>query len=177
MILRNLTIREKLILAICITLVLIYVAVNFAFIPLKAKIDNLNNQIGIKELKLKKSYKVLNQQVPVENTYNKYSDFMKQKENDEQEMSALLSEVESITKQINIHISDMKPSRVRAVDFYKKFSLELEAEGLLDDLTKFMHILQSQPHLLKIERLRLEKRSMRVNTLKAFMLISRIRIP
>ena len=102
---------------------------------------------------------------------------MKQGDTDEQEMSALLSEVESITGDIDIHISDMKPLKVKSIDFYKKFSVELEAEGLLDNLTKFIHTLQSQPHLLKVERIRLERRSMRTEKLKGFLLITRIRIP
>lgn len=177
MLLRALSIREKIILSICALLILSYLGVNFIFEPLKARIDGLNNRIGLAELKLKKSNKIIDYQESVENNYKKYAELIKQKANDEQEMSALLSEIESITKEIKISISDMKPSRVRAVDFYKKFSIELEAEGLLEDLTKFIHTLQSQPHFLKIERMRLERRSMRTNTLKSSILISRIRVP
>ena len=177
MVLRALTAREKIILSICALLILSYFGVNFIFEPLKAKIEELSNQIGITELKLKKSNKIIDYQESVEDNFKKYADLIKQKANDEQEMSALLSEIESITKEIKISISDMKPSRVRAVDFYKKFSVELEAEGLLEDLTKFIHTLQSQPHFLKIERMRLERRSMRTNTLKSSILISRIRVP
>ena len=177
MILRNLSKRETIILSICILLVLGYLGFNFIFEPLKAKINNLNTDISIKELKLKKSYKILNQKETVEPVYKKYADYLKQKDADEQEMSALLSEIEAITGKIDIRISDMKPLRVKAIDFYKKFSVELEAEGLLDNLTKFIHTLQSQPHFLKVERLRLERRSMRTDKLQCFMLISRMRTP
>jgi len=169
--------REKIILSVCVAIILLYLGINFVFEPLKARLNDLNSQIALRELKLKKSNKVLDNQTGVEANYKKYADLIKQKANDEQEMSALLSEIESITKEIKISISDMKPSRVRVVDFYKKFSVELEAEGLLEDLTKFIHTLQSQPHFLKIERLRLERRSMRTNTLKGSILISRIRVP
>ncbi|HOX54024.1 MAG: type 4a pilus biogenesis protein PilO [Candidatus Omnitrophica bacterium] len=177
MAIRSLSPREKIILSICALLILAYFGVNFIFEPIKAKIDELNNQIGIAELKLKKSNKIIGYQESVEDNFKKYADLIKQKSSDEQEMSALLSEIEAITKDIKISISDMKPSRVRAIDFYKKFSVELEAEGLLEDLTKFIHTLQSQPHFLKIERMRLERRSMRTNTLRTSILISRIRVP
>lgn len=177
MLLRHFSTREKIILSVCLLLVLMYLGANFVFEPIKTKLNDLNSQIALKELKLKKSNRVLDNQGVVETNYKKYADLIKQKANDEQEMSALLSEIESITKEIKISISDMKPSRVRAVDFYKKFSVELEAEGLLEDLTKFIHTLQSEPHYLKIERMRLERRSMRTNTLKGSILISRIRVP
>lgn len=177
MILKNLSSREKIILAICILLILVYLGFIFVFTPIKTRIANLNDEISSKELKLKKSYKILNQKNAVEEVYKNYADYMKQNEADEQEMSGLLSEVESVAAQVDIHISDMKPMRVRAIDFYKKFSVELEAEGLLENLTKAIHTLQNPPHFLKVERLRLERRSMRTNKLQCFMLISRIRIP
>lgn len=177
MALRKLTKREKIIFTICIISVLSYFGFNYVFLPLRAKINDLNNEISRKELKLKKSYKILGQKDSLEQTYKKYSAYVKQKDTDEQEMSMLLKEVDSVGKDIDISISNMKPLRVRAVDFYKKFSVELEAEGMLEDLTKFVHTLQSPPYLLKIEKLRIERRSMRTNNLKSFMLISRIRIP
>jgi Tfp pilus assembly protein PilO len=177
MLLRNLSKREKFVLSICILLVSVHLGFKFVFLPISNKINNLNNEISKKEIKLKRSYKTLNRQEAVQEAYKRYSDYMKQKETDEQEMSTLLSEIESISKEIDIHISDMKPSRVKVIDFCKKFSVELEAEGFLEDLTKFVYTLQSPPHLLKVERLRLERRSIRTNKLKTFMLISRIRIP
>ncbi|MFH1655814.1 MAG: type 4a pilus biogenesis protein PilO [Candidatus Omnitrophota bacterium] len=175
--LKNISKREKIILTICALLILAYFLFNFVFEPIKRKIDDLNNEILTKELKLKKNYKVLNLKDVQEVEYKKYSDIMLQKDSDEQEMSSLLSEIESVSAGIDMRVSDMKPLRVKVMDFYKKFSVELEAEGLLDDITRFIHTIQNKPYLLEIERLRLERRSMRTDKLKAFMLINRIRIP
>jgi Tfp pilus assembly protein PilO len=158
-------------------LIVIYLVFNFAIWPIKEKIDSLNNEIAAQELKLKKSSKKLNLKDSQDQEYNKYVDYIKQKYSDEQEMSALLSQIESVSAKMQIRVSDMKPLRVRAIDFYKKFSVELEAEGLLDEIARFIHAVQNQPYLLDVDRLRLEKRSMRTNNLKAFILISRIRIP
>ncbi|MBM3251572.1 MAG: hypothetical protein FJZ11_02155 [Candidatus Omnitrophica bacterium] len=175
--LKNISPREKNILLICILLIASYLVFNFIIGPISEKNNSLNNEIASQELKLKKSYNKVNLKDSQELEYQNYADFIKQKDSDEQEMSALLSQIESVSAKIQIHVSDMKPLRVRAVDFYKKFSVELEAEGLLDEIARFIHTAQNQPYLLDVERLRIERRSMRTNKLKAFMLISRIRIP
>jgi len=175
--LKNISKREKIILVVCVLLISAYFTFNFVITPIREKIDDLNNEILTKEMKLKKNYKILNLKDTQEEDYKKYSDYLKQKDNDQQEMSKLLSEIESVSGRIDIHVSDMKPLRVRAVDFYKKFSVELEAEGMLDEITRFIHSVQGKPYLLDVERLRLERRSMRTNKLKVFVLISRIRIP
>ena len=173
----NISRREKNI-AIVITVFLVSFAVySFIFTPLLEKLSVLNKEIESKELKLTKNQKILNREKLVANDYKKYEQYLRQKASDEQEMASVLSEIEAIAHQINIQINDMRPQRVKKEGFYNSFIIEVDAEAGLKDITRFIYILQSPPHLLRAEKLRLEKQIMASPTLKCYLLVSKILIP
>ncbi|MDP2939559.1 MAG: type II secretion system protein GspM [Candidatus Omnitrophota bacterium] len=173
----NVSQRERNILIIIVILLFIFVCYYFLFQPLTEKLSALNKEIETKELKLKKSQKILSQELSVEGEFEKYDKYLKQNSSDEQEMAALLSEIEAVAHQINIKLNDMKPRKTKRIDFYNSFAVEIEAEGKLQEITKFIYTLQSPPHLLKAEKVRLEKTTSGSQTLKSYLLVTKILIP
>ncbi len=173
----NLSKREKNVLLIGATIVLVIILFNFVIDPLILRFQGLSQRLTANEIRLRKNLKILSNKKNIQAEYDKYVDFMKQKTSDEQEMSSLLSNVEKVAQELNIRITDMKPRRVKTKDFYKDLSLELEAEGLLGEITEFIYAIQNSPYLLSVEKLRLEKRSSRKPQLKTSLLISKILIP
>jgi Tfp pilus assembly protein PilO len=150
---------------------------SFVFAPLAEKISFLDKEIDSRELRLKKSQKILSREQVVEGDFKKHEQYLKQNSSDEQEMASLLSEIENVAHQVNVRINDMKPRKVKRVDFYNNFAVEIQSEGSLAEITKFIYTLQNPPHLLKAEKLRLEKQAIATSTLKGFLLVSKILIP
>jgi len=60
------------------------------------------------------------------------------------------------------------------VDFYKEYSVEIEAEGEIADLTTFLHQINISPQLLRVEKLRLNAKESENKILKSSMLITKV---
>ncbi|MFC1704072.1 type 4a pilus biogenesis protein PilO [Candidatus Omnitrophota bacterium] len=177
MIALHLSKRERNIVLIGSTFAIVVLLFNFVVAPMVSRFQELHQQIAAKEVKIKKNMKILKDKDRIEAEYEEYIGYMKQKTSDEQEMASLLSEVESAAQALEIRITDMKPRKVKTVEFYKGLAVELEAEGPLKQITEFIYTIQSPPHMLQVERVRLERRSARKPELKTNMLITRILIP
>ena len=170
--------REKILLFITIGLGLTFLIYNFLIRSLTLKFATLNKEILTNEMKLSKNLKILRKKDKVQNEYMKYSQLLKQNNSDEQEMATLLSEIESVAREIAIRISDMKPRAIKAIDFYKRLSVDIEVEAELSEITKFIYNLQNKPYLFNIDRLRFERKSRRrSSTLKGYLLVSKDLIP
>jgi len=174
----NFSKREKAVLSITVSLIFVFLIYNFAIQPITAKFEALKKKILINERKLKKNLSVLGQKDMVESEYLKYSQLLKQKDSDEQEMSALLSDIESIAQEVAIRVTNMKPKGVKSVNFYKRLSVDIEVEAELNEITKFIYNLQKEPHLLSVDNLRLkQKRRHRSSVLRGYLLVTKDLIP
>ena len=169
--------RERNILVIILGVLLVFAIYSLIFQPLMERISFLNKEIESKELKLKKNQRILNREKSATADYKKYERYLKQGISEEQEMASLLSEIEAIANQLNIQVSDMKPRKVKRIDFYNSFAVEIESEGRLQDILKFIYTLQSPPHLLRAEKVRLEKQASTSSLLKGYLLVTKILIP
>lgn len=175
MILAHLSKRERNILYFCLSLTLVFLTYNFIFEPAQKKIDDLNQKVEVKKVKLEKNLSVLSRKEMIERRYAKYSKSLQARGTDEEELAAFLSEIENLAQKNGLHISDMKPRPAKTVDFYKKFTVDLQADGDIKQITQFIYQLQNDPKLLRVDRLRLETKSQSQN-LTSYMLISKITI-
>lgn len=175
--LNRLSKREKLIALVVLVLALCFVVYNFILDPMLKKISSLNSDIEAQEIKLKKNIKIISQEAQVAGQYKQYSDLMKLKTSEEQAMAKLLSEIEAVAQGINIRILDMKPQKIKTIDFYKNFSVAFTIDGQLKDITQFLYSLQNLPHLIKVDKLQLEKESVYQPELKASLQVSKVLIP
>ncbi len=173
----NINKRERNIFIIIGVLLFSYAVYSFIFAPLADKLSSLNSDIESRELKLRKNQKILSREGSVSADYKKHEQYLRQNASDEQEMASILSEIEAVAHQVNIRINDMKPHKVKRIDFYNSFAVEIESEAGLQGIVKFLYTLQNPPHLLKAERVRLEKQVIGSDSLKGHFLVTKILIP
>ena len=174
---RHLSQREAKIMVVCIAAVTIYVGYSFVFNPLNAKLIHLDQEIETSEAKLTKYLKIIQRKPMIEEQYHKFSEYLKQESSQEKEMTSILSEIGSIASDIKLPVVDLKPRRVKEVDFYNNFSVSLIVDGEFLTIMQFLHILQNRPHLFGIEEVRLEKGSVRSANIKCRLVLSRALIP
>lgn len=174
MIKANFSRREKIFAFLAIGAGLFFMAYTFILRPMFSKLAAQEEEIGSGDLQWKKSLKILSQEQSITRQYQPYSEILKLKGSDEQEMARVLSEVEAVAKGINIRVLDMKPKKVKSLDLYKSFSVDLVVEGAVRDISRFMLELQSPPRLIKVEKFRLQKESSAQPALKAFLVVSKV---
>lgn len=158
---------------ISVCAVLFYVIIE----PVWKKWQDLNESINLNEQKLLKNLKILSQKDQIVELYNKYASDIKMKGSVEEETAVILSEIENIARSSNTYITDIKPQKVKDMEFYKEYFVELEAEGDIVSLTRFIYGLQSSKQILKVRQLRLNAKEDAGDKLQGYMVISKILIP
>ena len=134
-------------------------------------------QILTAEKKIQKNLKVIQKAKSYEAKYQSLMENFQQKGSDEQMMSAILSEIESVATDAKIRITDLKPQKVKKMGSYNNFSVSLVLDGQLTPIMDFIYTLQNQPHLFSVEELRLDKKSPNTQDLKGYFVLSRSLIP
>ena len=101
----------------------------------------------------------------------------KQKGSDEQAMSTIITEIESVAGEVNIRIADLKPQKVRKTGSFNNFSVSLVLDGQLTPIMNFVYDLQNQPHWFGVDEMRLDKKSPNSPDLKGYLVLSRTLLP
>ena len=169
--------REKRIFVLCLITIFIYVSYHYGFVSLKEKKDALQLAVKTKERELRKNLGVVERGKVYDGEYQRILDKFKQTASDEKTMSSLLSEIEQVAGDTKMRISEMKPQRVRKVDFYNNFSVSLTMDDSLTEIMHFLYVLQDDIHRFSVDELRFDKMGPNVATLRCQLVISKVFIP
>jgi len=153
---KKLTGREQVILALCIAVLSVYVGLNAVVKPLRDKIELVDREIHTYQKSMSMSMLTVQKAQELEQQYNKYLGQFKQIKTDEQVMALILSEIEEISDKFGLLISEMKPKKVKREKQFNKFSVSLTINSELIDMLRFLHILQGQPHLFDLDEARFD---------------------
>jgi Tfp pilus assembly protein PilO len=175
MLIQKLSKRERLILIGCIALIATAILYNFILEPFVKKWTELSSEARIMKLKFKKSTEILKRRIEITERYEDISSYVgPQAGSDEEEIANLLSEIEKLASSSNVRITDIKPRPAKRLDYYKKYVVEVESEGDIARLTKFIYGVQTSPHLLSIEKFSLSMKGTAHQVLRANMTVTKI---
>jgi len=173
--LASLTKRERTILSLCIGVILLSLLYNIIIEPVASRWIQLGNEVKIARLKLKKSSEILKRRLHIINQYEKLSSFIQlERGSDEEEIAILLSEVERLASSAGTRITDIKPGVSKGSGYFRKFIVEIESEGDIDKISKFIYEVQNSTHILKIEKLSINMKGTRDRSLKVNMLVTKL---
>ena len=141
--------------------------------PIKVRFNALNQQIRIGEKQLGSDIRNLNQKESISEEYGKYFPYIQRSGSDEEEVAKILGEIESLARKSSVYLVDMKPRKPREVDFYKEYTVEIEAQGYMESLMNFIYQLNTSSLLLRVETLRITQTKSGSKTLTASMLITK----
>ncbi len=142
--------------------------------PIRTKFNALNQQIRISEKQLGSDMRNINQKKFISEEYEQYLPYVRRSGSDEEEVAKILGEIESLARKSSVYLVDMKPRKPRDVEFYKEYTVEIEAEGYMESLMSFIYQLNTSSQLLRIETLRLNLTKGGSNVLSASMLITKV---
>jgi len=166
--------KEKIGLSIALVFVAVASLDRLLIDPIRGKFQRINQAIKISEKQLGHDLRNVRQRDQIAGQFEKYVQYVQRSGSDEEEVAKILGEIEALARQSNVHLADMKPQTPKEIDFYKEYFIEIEAEGEIASLTKFLHQLNTSSQLLRVEKLRLNSRKKGDKTLKASMLITKI---
>ena len=147
--------KEKRLFYITVTVVACVFLVNLVFKPVMDKLESFNGKISYEEKKLEKSMHILAQESSISSEYKKFAQSIKQEQSDEEAIAILLSGIEKMANSVSVFILDMKPNVVEKSEFYKKYSVKIEAEAKISNLADFIYQLENSPKLLRVSDFRL----------------------
>jgi len=137
--------REKYIFtttAILITMTLLY---NFIFEPGFKKWQLINTEIEAKKARINKGIRLLESRNSIIEEYNKYAKSTKN-------ISKLLNYMENLAGSLGIKTSNIKPGQAIDEEFSREHSVELQIEGQLQDIIKFLSELIKLPTMVVLKK-------------------------
>lgn len=143
--------REILILSVTGLIIIFSLSYNLLIEPVLSRNANLNKEISINKEKLKKYIMLLGQKDSIQNKYNKFSqEFLGSNIGKDTYINAL-SEIESLAKESNIQIMDIRPESPKISDLYKESLIGLRTEGDIESYLKFIYNIEKSTSLLQIK--------------------------
>lgn len=125
--------------------------------PVIHRFDLLDSAVQAEENHLRKNLGYLAARERVAREHKKYADYFLSAGSDEEETSALLSEVESLARKADLLVANMKPQPVTTTEVGKRYSVEIEIKGGMEDIIRFLYGLHHSKYLLSNPQFRLAK--------------------
>ena len=173
---RPLSTREKKIFAVCLLVVAFYVIYYFGYQRVRDEIRSQQGNILQSRKDLKKYAYAAREEKAVEQKLKSYMAVLKQKGSDEQEMTKVLSDIEVVAENAGIKIINMEPGKIKRINFYNYFPVDVQTEGSLKKVCEFLYALESKANHFYVDEVRIEKYAARADTLKCQLVVSRLLI-
>lgn len=143
--------REQKIFVACLTVVLIVVFYNGLVLPLRKEMNLLHQEITVEKKQLDRSLAVIQKAESLRGRYDGYLKRFGKAGSREEAASSILSEIEKVTGQLGLFVTELKPQQVRTGDFDDRFSVHLTLNSGLVDVVRFLYTLQQVPYLFDVE--------------------------
>jgi cell division protein FtsL len=121
--------------------------------PVFYKIRSLNKEIRDKQSDIKKNLRILSQKDRILAQGTKYGSFLGNSQiTDDEQVTLLLKELESLASKSSVYLVDMKPSGIKESGSSKKILINLNCEAQMEQLVDFMYNIENSSSLISIEK-------------------------
>lgn len=176
MILSNFSPREQKIFYICIAVAILCGAYSFIIKPVFSMWIKIDKSIAEEEIKYRRFKKLIKLRKSIEEKYDKHHEKIKPQGSEEEEIAALLKEIEMQARKTGLYISKIKPLQAEDMTFCREYTIQLKTEGDMLTLAKFLYNFQFSPQTLKVKRLEIKAKE-KGNYLDSGILITQIVSP
>ena len=173
MTLAGLSEREKRMAIICVIVIVLCIGYLFLFRPTIEKWLVLGDSIKEAHANLVRMETALSLSERIDKEYKEHARQIARKGTDEEELSALLQEIDALTSPLNLDIRTVAPRPIDDRQFYKKYAVRVELDATIINLARFLHALEGSPKLLKMESLKISAID-DTGLLRSSLLISRV---
>ena len=174
----NLSRREKAILILAVSIIALSAFSHLILSPYLKKLEVLDKEIFQQENKLNKAKRLIPRKSAVQKDFQGIVASLAVSEgmSVEQQTARILIELENLSNQAGVHLTDIKPRPIKSSGYYNEFVVEIRLEADIKEITKFIYVIQQSQELLKIEKLQLNIKSDESSSLEGFLEIHKISI-
>ncbi|MEK6732150.1 MAG: type 4a pilus biogenesis protein PilO [Candidatus Omnitrophota bacterium] len=165
----NLSKREKYIFTATIVFAAMALLYNFLAEPCLKKWQLMNNEIEIKKARMNKGVRLLQRKNSIIKEYNKYA---KTTNN----ISKVLNYMETLADSLGIKTSNIKPGQAIEKGLYKEYAIDLQIEGQMENIIKFVSQLEKLPTLVALKKFDFKRISQNQPIFKGRIVLSKILI-
>jgi hypothetical protein len=167
--------KEKIIFYIATTLVILVILDRAIISPVFSKVKSLNQEIQDKQIEIKKNLKVLSQKDRILAESSKYSSFLSDSGlSDDEQITLVLKELESLASKSSVYLVDMKPAGVKESGSSKRIMINLNCEAQMEQLVDFMYNMENSSSLISIEKYQLAPKSKDSSVAKCSMSVYKV---
>lgn len=143
---------------------------------LRDKLKNIQKQIKLAEVTLKRNLGIQNSKNKLLMDYNNYKSYLKTESADASQILAeFLQEIERLAKEAGVSVVNLSPQEdPEKIKDVKKYKADFQVEAGLEQLINFMHKIEGSKLLIKLDRLSLAPKDEQAATIKMEASISRV---
>ncbi|MDP3042456.1 MAG: hypothetical protein Q8N62_07060 [Candidatus Omnitrophota bacterium] len=148
--------KDKIIFYIAVFIVSLLILDQAIISPVFSKIRSLNKELQDKQSDIKKNLRILAQKDRILAQGAKYNSLLGDfKMNDDEQVTLLLKELESLANKSSVYLVDMKPSGIKESGSSKMILINLNCEAQMEQLVDFMYNMENSNSLISIEKYQL----------------------
>ncbi|MDP2831068.1 MAG: hypothetical protein Q8O02_02310 [Candidatus Omnitrophota bacterium] len=148
--------KDKIIFYIAVFIVAILILDRAIISPVFSKIRSLNKELQDKQDNIKKNLRILAQKDRILAQGVKYNSLLGDfKMNDDEQVTLVLKELESLANKSSVYLVDMKPSGIKESGSSKMILINLNCEAQMEQLVDFMYNMENSNSLISIEKYQL----------------------
>ena len=167
--------REKMMFVVAFCCVVMVFMDRLVIGPILSQMKLMDSEIAAKTQTVRRNMRVLSFRDSILNDYSKYSAYFDSVDRKQEDIiSRLLKEIESIAGQKSITIINIKPGDVQENPVFHEYKTTLECSGKLSDLLGFMNLLEESDYLFKVMEFSMTPKSKGSDVMKCIMEVSRI---
>jgi Tfp pilus assembly protein PilO len=170
---RSFSSREKSIFILLVAVFSAHLFYNGLLKPIRGRGISLQQKWTSAQRELKKNLSLIRESPAIEREYADYAAYFLQTQEDEEQMSRLLSHLEAAASQSNVRLGEVKPQRITIRDFYNDFSVHVTMEEEWLTVMRFLYVLQNPPYFFAVTEMRLEKSPPPKTSLKCYLVLGR----
>lgn len=175
--LKRLSGREKIVFYAAVFIVSLMTFDRFIISPIFTKMDSLNTETEEKEASVRKNLRIISHEERIIAEKAKYGGFLKSFNTEEEEITALLKEIEALASKSSIYLVDMKPRGLKTTGAASKYVISLNCEAQMEQIMEFMYYIENSKRLLTIDRYEISPKSRESSIASCSMSISKLILP
>ncbi|MEI8175810.1 MAG: hypothetical protein WCG78_02975 [Candidatus Omnitrophota bacterium] len=144
------------------------------FQAIMAKNDAINEQIRTQGLLIRKNLKILAQKDMIAVQEKEYAPYGIEGKSQEEEISSVLKEIEVLASQAGVVLIEVKPTNLKSEKIIKRYSISLSCEATMEQLARFMVLLQNSKVLFAIETYSITSKDKEKGIVRCALVISKI---
>ena len=145
--------------------------------PVLSKMKSLDQQVSDKETAIKNKLRIVSQKDKIMKEIQKYETYSMEGKSQEEEVTALLKEIEIFASKSSVYLIDVKPRGVKDGEYYKEYMIDLNCEAQMEQIIAFMYLIESSPKIFNINDYVITPKSKESSILSCRMIISKIVVP